>query len=68
MAPRARKRSGESTTQQRDADRYREAAEAALEQLDWVINYLRGIRKVEVSRALAQNRTYIRQQLRDGSD
>jgi hypothetical protein len=65
MAQGARKRSDDSAKQ--DADRYREAAEAALDQLDWVISYLRGIRKVEVSRALEKNRTYIRQQLRDRS-
>jgi hypothetical protein len=43
--------------------RYRQAAEDALQQLDWCIGYLHGIRKVEVSRALAKNRSYIRRQL-----
>jgi hypothetical protein len=55
-------------SKQREADRYREAAEAALEQLDWAISYLRGIRKAEIARALARNRAYIREQLRDRSD
>ena len=54
---------------ERDADtldeveRYRQAAEDALQQLDWCIGYLHGIRKVQVSRALAKNRTYIRSNL-----
>jgi hypothetical protein len=43
--------------------RYRQAAEDALQQLDWCIGYLHGIRKVDVSRALAKNRSFIRKQL-----
>ena len=39
------------------ADRYRRAADDALQQLDWAIGYLHGIRKVEISRALARNRS-----------
>jgi hypothetical protein len=46
-----------------DADRYRQAAEDALQQLDWTIGYLHGIRKTEISRALARNRSYIRKEL-----
>jgi hypothetical protein len=63
-----------STRQQRMADdeldgrgneteRYRQAAEDALQQLDWCIGYLHGIRKVRISRALAQNRSVIRTNL-----
>ena len=40
-----------------------EAAEDALQQLDWAIGYLHGIRKTEISRALAKNRTFIRKRL-----
>jgi hypothetical protein len=46
-----------------EVERYRQAAEDALQQLDWCIGYLHGIRKLDVSRALAKNRSYIRQQL-----
>ena len=46
-----------------EVERYRQAAEDALQQLDWCIGYLHGIRKLEVSRALAKNRTYIRSRL-----
>jgi hypothetical protein len=46
-----------------DLERYRQAAEDALQQLDWCIGYLHGIRKVGISRALAKNRAYIRTQL-----
>ena len=48
---------------EQEADRYRQAAEDALQQLDWVIGYLHGIRKTDISRALAKNRSYIRTQL-----
>ena len=45
------------------AERYRQAAEDALGQLDWCIGYLHGIRKVRISAQLARNRTYIRREL-----
>jgi hypothetical protein len=47
----------------REVERYRQAAEDALQQLDWCIGYLHGIRKLEVSKALARNRSYIRTRL-----
>jgi hypothetical protein len=46
-----------------ELERYRQAAEDALQQLDWCIGYLHGIRKNEISRALAKNRSQIRTQL-----
>jgi hypothetical protein len=46
-----------------DAERYRRAAEDALQQLDWTIGYIHGIRRWRVSKALARNRTYIRRNL-----
>ena len=46
-----------------ELERYRQAAEDALQQLDWCIGYLHGIRKVGISRALAKNRAHIRTQL-----
>ena len=46
-----------------ELERYRQAAEDALQQLDWCIGYLHGIRKVDISRALAKNRSYIRTRL-----
>jgi hypothetical protein len=48
---------------EQEADRYRKAAEDALQQLDWAIGYLHGIRKVQISRALAKNRSQIRRDL-----
>ena len=48
-----------------ELSRYRRAAEDALQQLDWCIGYLHGIRKVDISRALARNRSQIRTQLMD---
>ena len=46
-----------------EAERYRDAAEAALDQLDWCINYLHRIRKADLAAALARNRSQIRRQL-----
>ncbi len=43
-----------------ETDRYRRAAEDALQQLDWCIGYLHGIRKTKISRQLAKNRSFIR--------
>jgi hypothetical protein len=51
-----------------DVERYRQAAEDALQQLDWCIGYLHGIRKVRISRVLARNRSYIRTQLMHRSE
>ena len=51
-----------------DTERYRRAAEDALQQLDWCIGYLHGIRKIRLSRALARNRSFIRTQLLDRSE
>jgi len=48
---------------EQEADRYRKAAEDALQQLDWAIGYLHGIRKTDISKALAKNRSYIRRNL-----
>ncbi len=61
MASSSSNRNGNHT--QADVERYRFAAEDALQQLDWTIGYLHGIRKYEISKALAKNRRFIRQQL-----
>jgi hypothetical protein len=42
---------------------YRQAAEDALQQLDWCIGYLHGIHKGKISAQLARNRGYIRRNL-----
>lgn len=53
----------ESDDRQRDLDdeveRYRDAATAALEQLEWSVGYLREIRKPELANALDRNRRQI---------
>jgi hypothetical protein len=48
---------------QAHAERYRQAAEEALQQLDWCIGYLHGIRKRKISMQLARNRAFIRRNL-----
>ena len=65
----ARKNDDNSTQDKQDeADRYRKAAEDALQQLDWAIGYLHGIRKTKISKSLAKNRSYIRHQLMGRSE
>lgn len=46
-----------------EAERYREAAEAALGQLDWCVSYLRRIRKSQLADAVARNQSAIRRRL-----
>jgi hypothetical protein len=58
MTPRQNDASG-------DVDRYRKAAEDALQQLDWAIGYLHGTGKTDIATALAKNRSFIRQRLMD---
>jgi hypothetical protein len=60
---RSTSRSRQSNGPQQSDDRYRRAAEDALQQLDWAIGYLHGIRKTQISRALAKNRSHIRTRL-----
>ena len=45
------------------AERYRQAAESALAQLDWTVNYLYKIRKTELARGLANNGASIRRRM-----
>lgn len=48
---------------QNQEERYHQAAQNALEQLDWTIGYLHGIRKTRISSRLAKNRSFIKRQL-----
>jgi hypothetical protein len=52
----------------KEVDRYRTAAEDALQQLDWCIGYFSGAHKSQVARALSANRGHIRRQLMRRSD
>ena len=47
------------------ADRYRQAAEVALDQLEWANRYLERIRKPQIARVLAKNHADIRRRLID---
>jgi hypothetical protein len=46
-----------------ELERYRRAAEDAMQQLDWCIGYLHGIRKNAEAKTLSRNRQVIRQNL-----
>ena len=48
---------------QTETDRYRRAAEDSLQQIDWCIGYLHGIRKTKLSQQLAKNRDFIKRNL-----
>ena len=52
-----------------ETERYRQAANDALEQLDWCIGYLHGIHKTKISAQLAKNRAHIKRNLmRDAAE
>ena len=46
-----------------EVERYRQASEDALQQLDWCIGYLHGTGRGAVARSLARNRSHIRTHL-----
>ena len=46
-----------------ETERYRQAAQDALQQLDWCIGYLHGIRKNKISTRLPMNRPYTKREL-----
>ena len=50
----------------RDAERYKEAATAALTLLDWCIEYLANNRHGRVARKLARGRNGIHERLKSG--
>ena len=45
-----------------EVERYRSAAEDALQQLDWCIGYLAGCQKGQIAKVLSANRSQIRRQ------
>jgi hypothetical protein len=49
----------QATGPRREADRYRDAAKLAVEQLDWCINYLYRINRPGIARVLERNRRTI---------
>jgi hypothetical protein len=51
-----------------ETERYRKAAQDALEQLDWCIGYLHGIHKTKISSQLAKNRAHIKRDLMQERD
>jgi hypothetical protein len=46
-----------------EVERYRQASEDALQQLDWCIGYIHGSGRRGVAKALAHNRAFIRTKL-----
>jgi hypothetical protein len=52
----------------REIERYREASDTALDQLEWVVGYLNKIHKPQIARALDRNRKQILKRRRDGED
>jgi hypothetical protein len=46
-----------------ELERYRQASEDALQQLDWCIGYMHGSGKRGIAKALSHNRAYIRTEL-----
>jgi hypothetical protein len=48
-----------------EIERYREAADTALGQLEWIVGYLHMIRKGNIARALDRNRRQIVEEMRE---
>ena len=48
---------------EQEVERYRQASEDALQQLDWCIGYMHGCGKRGIARSLSRNRAYIRTHL-----
>jgi len=55
---------GTNEDAKQDTERYRRAAEATLDQLDWCVDYLYRIRKPEIAKAIENNRTSIQRRMR----
>ena len=51
-----------------EAARYRKAAQLALGQVAWCVEYLRGIHKTDISKQLAKNHAAISRRLQDSND
>jgi hypothetical protein len=61
--PAQRRRSARIRELEEELERYRQASEDALQQLDWCIGYMHGSRKIAIAKGLASNRAYIRTHL-----
>jgi hypothetical protein len=51
--------------QDREIERYREAATSALEQLEWIVDYLREIGRGRIASAIDRNRKQIMRAIRE---
>jgi hypothetical protein len=60
----ARNGTDDARARKEAAERYRLAAEEALNQLDWCVNYLYRIRKGRIARVIEKNRSAIRREMR----
>ena len=60
--------SGEMRELTEELDRYKQASEDALQQLDWCIGYFHGCGKKGIAKALSKNRAYIRKSLMHRED
>jgi hypothetical protein len=49
-----------------EIERYREASDSALGQLEWIVGYLHRIRKGNIAMALDRNRKQIIEELQNG--
>jgi hypothetical protein len=64
MESRETKDDGRGRELDHETERYRQAALAALDQLEWCINYLYGQRRARIARALERNRRQIMERIR----
>jgi hypothetical protein len=59
----AREADDDGHARREEAERYRLAAEEALNQIDWCVKYLYRIRKDRIAQAVDRNRTVIRREM-----
>lgn len=64
MESRETENDGRGREPDHEIERYRQAALAALDQLEWCINYLYGQRRASIARALERNRKQIMERIR----
>jgi hypothetical protein len=60
----ASNRKGDARSRAEEIERYRRATEEPLDQLDWCIDYLHGIRRNRIARVKRKNVAHIRRQMR----
>jgi hypothetical protein len=60
----ARNGQGDARSRTEEIEQYRRAAEETLNQLDWCVDYLHGVRKNGIAQVIQKNVAHIRRQMK----